>query len=92
MLQSRFLRSESLLGLSFLFTGLALLQLGLVKNNLTWRLFLPLFVLIFCGVTAAYFLQKRHALGDPLLIPLIFFLSGLGLVLTTRLAPAFITR
>lgn len=87
----------SLLGLAYLFTGLALFQLGLVNNQVTPAIFLPLLVLIVCGSATAYFLGKRWAMAggqaDPILLPLVFFLSGFGLVLTTRLAPpAFVIR
>jgi cell division protein FtsW (lipid II flippase) len=76
--------------LSFLFTGLALLQLALVNNDLSLTTFVPLAVLALCSGVSAYLLQRQGKLGDPLLLPLIFFLSGLGLALITRLAPAFI--
>ncbi len=82
----------SLFGLSFLFTGLAFAQLGLVNNNLRPATFLPLLVLIFCSGAAAYFLPGRRGVGDPILLPLIYFLSGLGLALISRLAPNFVVR
>jgi cell division protein FtsW (lipid II flippase) len=82
-----------LFGLSFLFTGLSLAQLGLVNNNLSLATFWPLLVLVLCSGLAAYLVYSRSWPTDPILLPLIFFLSGLGLVLTTRLAPpAFVLR
>ena len=79
--------------LTFLFTGLALLQLGLVNQELRPVTFLPLLVLMLCGSLAAYFLHgRRSRSGDPLLLPLIFFLSGLGLAMLARLAPTFVSR
>ena len=39
----------------------------------------PLLVLILCGSTAAYFLHGRRQSADPVLLPLPYFLSGLGL-------------
>ncbi|MEW5958761.1 MAG: FtsW/RodA/SpoVE family cell cycle protein [Chloroflexota bacterium] len=79
--------------LAFLFTGLALLQLGLVEQDLRPRTFLPLLVLLLCGGLAACFLQARRPRpGEPLLLPLIYLLAGLGLALLARLAPAFIDR
>jgi peptidoglycan glycosyltransferase len=62
----------------------------LVNNNARLSNFLPLLVLILCGSLATYLLQRHHKLADPILLPLIFFLSGLGLVLIARLAPAFV--
>ncbi len=78
--------------LTFLFIGLAFLQLGLVNNNLRPATFLPLAVLMICNISTTYLLHHFRRSGDRLLLPLIFFLSGLGLVLTARLAPAFINR
>jgi len=80
-----------LLWLAFLFTGLALIQLALVNRDLSPAAFLPLIVLILCGTVSAYLLQGRYQPGDPILLPLIFFLSGLGLAMIMRLAPAFVT-
>jgi cell division protein FtsW (lipid II flippase) len=79
-----------LLLLAFVFTGLALVQLALVNNDLSLTTFWPLVILILCGSLATFLLQRSGKLGDSLLLPLIFFLSGLGLALITRLAPAFI--
>ncbi len=85
-------RSFFLFGLTFLFTGLAFIQLGLVNNSIYPTLFLPLLVLVGCGSGAAYLLHTRQRFGDPVLLPLIYLLSGLGLALIARLAPVFITR
>ncbi|HXV42417.1 MAG TPA: hypothetical protein VEC96_05105, partial [Anaerolineae bacterium] len=60
-----------LLWLGWLFTGLALIQLALVNNDLSPTAFLPLLVLILCGGVSAYFLASRSRPGDPLLLPLI---------------------
>jgi cell division protein FtsW (lipid II flippase) len=82
-----------LFGLSFLFTGLSLAQLGLVNDNLSLATFGPLLVLMLCSGLATYLVYSRCWSTDPILLPLVFFLSGLGLVLTTRLAPpAFVVR
>src|SRR5688572_26263099 len=84
--------ARSLFWLVFLFTGLAFLQLGLVNNDLKPLTFLPLIVLAGCSGVVIFLFQHwpewRQA-GDPILLPLTFFLSGLGLVLVARLAPAF---
>ncbi|MBE7473628.1 MAG: FtsW/RodA/SpoVE family cell cycle protein [Anaerolineales bacterium] len=81
---------RSLLWLSWLFTGLALTQLALVNNDLSLTTFLPLAVLVLCSASAVYLLQRQGRWGDPLLLALIFFLSGLGLVLIARLEPGFV--
>lgn len=82
----------SLFFLAFLFTGLALVQLGLVNNYLRPAGFLPLAVLAGCMAAAGWLLHYRPPAGDPILLPLTYFLTGLGLALTARLAPAFVTR
>ncbi len=91
--QSVFIISSLLL--TFLFVGLALLQLALVNANLSLTAFLPLLVLTLCGgaaITLLYFGRAAAARPDPILLVLTLFLSGLGLVLTARLAPAFLAR
>ena len=81
------------LWLTYLFTGLALLQLGLVNNHLSLTTFAPLPVLMLCSGVAFYLLHiRRQPVGDPVLLPITYFLSGMGLVLISRLAPAFIVR
>jgi peptidoglycan glycosyltransferase len=82
------------LWLTYAFTGLALLQLALVNNNLSLATFAPLLALILCSGVAFYLLQVhgQQPAGDPLLLPLTYFLAGLGLVLITRLAPTFVLR
>jgi len=88
-------RGFSLYGVLFLFVALASLQLGLANNDLRPASFLPLLVLIFCTSVSIYLLHHRpdrFQASDPILLPLTFFLSGLGLVLITRLAPNFVSR
>ncbi len=75
--------------LPLLFTGLALLQLGLVNGNVRPYTFLPLVALLACYGAVTYLLSGA---GDRILLPLTFFLTGLGLVLIERLAPAFLPR
>jgi peptidoglycan glycosyltransferase len=82
-----------LLGLGFCFTGLGFIQLGLVNNSLSLSIFWPLLVWGLCSGLAAALVYKRYACADPLLLPLVYFLAGLGLVLTARLAPdSFVIR
>jgi len=85
-------RSRWLFWLTLLFVALALLQLGLVNNTLGSTTFLPLLVLGGCLGCTAYFLHVRQPPADPILLPLVYFLSGLGLILIARLAPAFVSR
>lgn len=85
-------RSLDLFWLALLFTGLALLQLGLVNNNLGPATFLPWLILVGSIGLVAYFLHYRQPPGDPILLPLVYFLSGLGLAMIMRLAPSFILR
>lgn len=82
----------TLFWLAFLFIGLAFLQLGLVRRAVTPMIVAPLSVWLLSAGSVAYLLHGRRQAGDHLLLPLTFFLSGLGLALTNRLAPAFITR
>jgi len=84
---------SALYWLAFLFVGLALAQLALANGqSIRPVTLLPLLVLMATAGTTAFFLSRRLPAGDPLLLPVTFFLSGLGLVLIARLAPAFITR
>ena len=80
---------QVLFWLPLLFTGLALLQLGLVNDNIRPYTFMPLVGLLACYGAATYLLSGA---GDRVLLPLTFFLTGLGLVLIERLAPAFLLR
>ena len=85
--------SLALFVLALLFTGLALVQLGLVNNNLGPGTLAPLFVLAGCSGAAVYFLYYRQQPGDLILLPLVYFLCGLGLALIVRLAsPSFVVR
>ncbi len=77
--------------LAFLFTGLALTQLGLANQNLIPTTLVPFLVLVVCGGITAYLLHIRRRAGDSILIPLVYFLTGLGLALIARLAPPFVT-
>jgi peptidoglycan glycosyltransferase len=78
--------------LACLFTALALFQLGLVERRFQPTIWLPALVVALCGGSAIYLLQLRMArfYGDPILLPLIYFLCGFGLALTSRLAPNFV--
>jgi cell division protein FtsW (lipid II flippase) len=85
--------SLGLMLLALLFAGLSLAQLGLVNRNLTIATFGPWLVLAVCGGASIWLLYfRRQTPADPVLLPLIFMLSGFGLALIARLAPAFIFR
>lgn len=89
------LASLLLYALAFLFTGIGLLQLGLVRNTpLDLAAVAPLLTLMACAAAAVLVPRwlRPHRATDPLLLSLVFFLSGFGLVLIARLAPAFIAR
>ncbi len=85
-------QSRVLFWLTFLFVGLAFVQLGFVNNNLRPAAFVPLLALMLCSGATIFLLHRRFAQIDPILLPVTFFLSGFGLVLIARLAPAFISR
>jgi cell division protein FtsW (lipid II flippase) len=83
-----------LFGLMAIFVGVALFQLALVNNNIQLTTFVPLLGLLACSGTVVFVLYRFRptTLREPLLLPLTFFLSGLGLVMITRLAPSFTNR
>jgi len=78
--------------LTYLFIGLAIIQLALIDQLLQLNTIYPLAVLILCGTGTAFVLPRYRYKPDPILLPLIFLLSGLGIVLTARLAPNFLDR
>jgi cell division protein FtsW (lipid II flippase) len=90
-LPGRWSAVAALLLLAFLFTGLALLQLNLVRGEaVSPASLLPRGVLMACSGGAVFLARRR--LTETILLPVTFFLSGFGLVLIARLAPAFINR
>lgn len=82
-----------LLWLAFAFTGLGFAQLSL-QNGGRWEYALALLVWSLCFGLAARLLPPPPTaqLGRPVLLPLTALLSGFGLVLIARLAPAFLLR
>jgi cell division protein FtsW (lipid II flippase)/cell division protein FtsI/penicillin-binding protein 2 len=86
-------REVILLLLAALFTLIGSVQLSLVFHGqvLLLELLPALEVAVCLGV--AYEVLRRRAPGhDPLLLPLVGLLSGLGLLLVRRLAPPFLPR
>ena len=74
-----------------LFVSLGFIQLGLVSG---FRGLYLVAVLVWggCFGTIAYLLSRRLPLAIPTLMPVIFLLTGLGLLMTARLAPNFLLR
>lgn len=70
------------------FLALALLQSPTVSVE-HWIHFV---VWLVCAVVGQRTLERRLSLRDPLIFPLVMFLSGWGLVLIDRLAPTFADR
>ena len=84
-LSGRWSAVAALLLLAFLFTGLALLQLSLVRGEaVSPATLLPLGVLMACSGGAVFLARRR--LTETILLPVTFFLSGFGLVLIASFA------
>ncbi len=79
-----------LLSFPLLFTAIAFAQLSLLETGrLTLGRFIPVAVLAFCLVGAAWALSRWRPAHDRLLLPLVGIFCGLGLAEVARLAPAF---
>jgi cell division protein FtsW (lipid II flippase) len=59
----------------------------LPTHHISYQDILPAMLVILGWVGVSYFLQIRHAAGDPLLLPLSALLSGIGLIMILRLKP-----
>lgn len=82
-----------LLALAAGFTGLGFLALGLVREGrVTPAAVWPALVWA-AALAGAWLALRRWRPGhDPLLLPVVGLLSGMGLVMVSRLAPAFAAR
>ncbi len=74
----------------------AFIFLGMLTVSLTREIQLSYWLgfaaWVICAVVGALILNRRLPQRDPLLFPLVMFLSGWGLVAIERLAPAFADR
>ncbi len=91
-------RQETLLlalGLSFVAVAFAALGLAPAVRLARWEAVFPLGYIVsigawaMCAVVGHVLLSHRLPHRDPILFPLVMFLSGWGLALIWRLAPAF---
>ncbi|TFG73489.1 MAG: hypothetical protein E4H27_00645, partial [Anaerolineales bacterium] len=85
----------ALLGIAGLFvlTGVIALDAGLLPTSLTRGHLLALLGgWIACWAATCWFLYHRLSSCDPLILPVVAFLTGWGLLLQARLAPNFMLR
>jgi cell division protein FtsW len=75
----------------FLFTALGFVQLSLL-NGFDWPFGAALVTWGVCFGLAYFLLKRRLPNHNPFLLPLVSLLTGLGLVMTARLAPGFLIR
>lgn len=66
--------------------------LMLLRSSNTLIEWMPLLIWIGCAIGGHLLLQRYLANRDPLIFPLVMFLSGWGLVIIDRLAPRFADR
>jgi cell division protein FtsW (lipid II flippase) len=74
------------------FIGVNFAALMLVRGNTEITAWMPLIVWIGCSLAGHLLLRRYLTHRDPLLFPLAMFLSGWGLVIIDRVAPAFADR
>ncbi len=75
----------------FLFLAIGFTQLGLL-NGFQWPYLVAPLVWIVCFGATQFFLSRRLPRANPFLIPVIALLTGLGLLMTARLAGNFLPR
>lgn len=83
---------RALLLISFAFIAVNLLSWVLVRGSLSWHDALVLLVWVGCALGGHLLLERHLSQRDPLLFPLVMFLSGWGVVVIDRLAPLFADR
>lgn len=84
-------RERMLLLLAFGFVALNHVALILVRGS-SWISLWTLGLWLICAAAFHLALQRTTPRHDPLIVPLVMLLSGWGLTLVERLAPAFGTR
>jgi cell division protein FtsW (lipid II flippase) len=89
---SRFSSERTLLALATVFIFINFLALALNRLPINFTDWLHMLVWMACAVIGISVLNRRLPNHDPLLFPLTMFMSGWGLVLIDRLAPAFADR
>ncbi|MFQ5575856.1 MAG: FtsW/RodA/SpoVE family cell cycle protein [Anaerolineae bacterium] len=77
--------------ISFLFTALGFVQLGLL-NGFRPAYGAALLVWAVCFGGGDFLLRRRLPKASPFLLPAVSLLSGLGLLMVARLAPGFLAR
>ena len=74
---------------AFIFLGMVTISLPRVTQPSYWLVFA---IWVICAVAGTWILNRYLPQRDPLLFPLVMFLSGWGLVAIERLAPTFADR
>jgi cell division protein FtsW len=85
-------REVFLLLVGGIFFAVNLLALQLVRGDLSPLHWLPLVAWIVCAIAGHLILRQHLPDHDPMLLPLVLFLSGWGLIIIDRLQPAFADR
>jgi cell division protein FtsW (lipid II flippase) len=86
---SRLSTERVLLGFAGMFLLVNTLALAIVRQRFGPAEWLTLLVWLACALAGHRYLQRRLPGRDPLLFPIAMFLSGWGLLMIERLAPAF---
>lgn len=86
------LTERLLLGVAGGFILFTLLALSFVRSAPIVNIVPPFIVWVVCAIIGSLVLQRWLPRHDPLLFPITMFLSGWGVVMIARLAPAFADR
>ena len=85
-------REVYLLVIGGAFFAVNLLSLQLVRGDFSPLHWLPLVAWILCAAAGHVILRRALPDHDPLLLPLVLFMSGWGMIVIDRLQPAFADR